>query len=393
MIDFEIEKSVSLPKVTKPDLICKLLNEDIPSIIHGITLVTNSSKICFEFLDLSKLINQFKKEMYLIPFPEEIKRDSFYANLTFFEDSLKRLSIGSFVDYERFCVRANLICQNLTLLQNFKPNKNSFNCISLTGNPLSLSLNAFLDITQTKGIVFDVDDCLIKSEIFQKLSWFESIQTITDDSIVIGRLKQAISDCFYTGNMKQLLPDLFKICEPFGFKTIQELDEFLTENRLKTLKSHCQQRDIMLFKNVRELLTELYIKGIKIGIYTSSVQNVAVMMLNELLGQDFFDRIIPIEYRLFGDDEDLQALRKPDPFGWLLSARKMGLSVDNVSIIDDNKTALQNASKFGFAGIVGLYHNPNNVPNWSDLIHCYDMQENTVFFLIENLGRFDYGQS
>jgi phosphoglycolate phosphatase-like HAD superfamily hydrolase len=218
----------------------------------------------------------------------------------------------------------------------------------------------------------------------------------------IGELHSDLRHIFATGEMRLLATRLFETGSnwralPEGVGTKEELDTWLSERRLPLLMQSCQDGVIRPADGSRRDLVALLERGIPAALYTGGRESIAMPMCHYFFDRqgdalDFDDLIRPSR-RVFGVDLGVES--KPNPKGWLVAAEKLGLPPEKVLVIDDHSTVLACAAslkKFGygdrhFAGVVGLYRDKENIPQWMKWVSGEDYAPKTHRILVRDLSK------
>lgn len=102
-----------------------------------------------------------------------------------------------------------------------------------------------------------------------------------------------------------------------------------------------------LFNGVLPLFKELKSNNIKIGLGSASKN--ATMILDKLEISDYFDAIV---------DGNMTTLGKPDPQVFLLNADKLGVDVENCTVLEDSEAGV-NAAITANMKVVGIGSDPS----------------------------------
>ena len=289
----------------------------------------------------------------------------------------------------------------------FEVAKYAINGADQTGSPLEFPIDTLLTLTHAKGVIFDVDNCLVWSEEYQKRGWYTVLEEVSGGKRkAADDLKQVLNNACEKSDWKHLMPNLAGTMLTHGIfpnnvSSYGELDAFFRDKRAIQLKRYCENGDIVLTPGTPEFLMALKERGIKIGIFTSSSKILADSMLTPLLAAEGIDynEIIPENQRVYGPTIERP---KPDPQGWHIAAKNLGLMPEEITLFDDGMRILAHAAAATphFGATIGIYHNDSSTKTWRKVTanrmfdsNCSEgeivrFNPETVFGFIKNFNCF-----
>lgn len=176
-----------------------------------------------------------------------------------------------------------------------------------------------------KGVIFDMDGVLIDSERVSNLAWIEVGKKY---GIIMNeeRLKKIKGGTYQ--RTKTILEEEFKILDS---------ERFLKEKKDVQERIYIEEKGVKLKTGVIEFLEYLEKNNIKKAVATSSHKEIATRHLKNL---NIYDRFDTFTY----GDEVVEGKPAPDIF--LKATEKLGLSTDEVIVVEDSvlgATASNNA--------------------------------------------------
>jgi len=204
-----------------------------------------------------------------------------------------------------------------------------------------------------KAILFDLNGVIINDEdVHCKLS----IDLLLDENIIatpkeynrfcLGRGDRGLADLL--SNRGRLVSEQY--LQELILRKCKSYEEYI--KNLDSLPTYC---------DLLKVLTEIKIKGFKIGLVSGTTQGEAKMILNHLQIIDYFDVIV-------GEDEVDQA--KPDPQSYVLAASKLQqINPWECLAIEDTPLGIAAAKRAGMqvVGIANTYpfHFMQRCSNWA----------------------------
>lgn len=198
-----------------------------------------------------------------------------------------------------------------------------------------------------KAVIFDMDGVIVDTEPIygrvEKEMFSDLGLDIPDDeySTFVGTSSR---------DTWNLLREKYKIS-----LSVDELCKIEADNYVDALKT-CGEA--ILVPGVKELIQELYNNGVKIALATSSVRNIADIVLKTFRLEGYFQAVV-------GGDEVERS--KPSPDLYMTAVRRLSIEPEHCIAIEDSKNGVRAAKAAGLKCVA--FRNPNS---GSQDISCAD---------------------
>lgn len=179
-----------------------------------------------------------------------------------------------------------------------------------------------------KAVIFDMDGVIIDSEPIHMKLENETYKKLSIEVTGDEHRSFVGSTSHY---MWGTLKDKYKLNQ-----TLEELIEYDRSTYLKYLNS--EECEITLIDGVKELIEDLYEKGIKLAIASSSPLNVIEVIAKKFQIEEYFEVFVTGDY---------VERSKPEPDIFLFASEKLGVSPENCVVIEDSHNGVRAAKKAG----------------------------------------------
>ncbi|MCY6372294.1 HAD family hydrolase [Clostridium ganghwense] len=148
------------------------------------------------------------------------------------------------------------------------------------------------------------------------------------------------------------------------YKLSQDLEELVQKDRREYFELLSSSLDTEPIEGVCNLIKELYEKGIKIAVASSSPLDVIELVLKKFKISEYFDFIIT---------GDFVEKSKPEPDIFLYAANKLGAKTENCVVIEDSHNGVRAAKKAGMKciGYKNLNSGKQDLSMADRVIHSY----------------------
>lgn len=113
----------------------------------------------------------------------------------------------------------------------------------------------------------------------------------------------------------------------------------------KVFEKYCMYR-VKPYEGIRELLSALKERGVKLAVLSNKPHNRTVEVINEIFGEECFDIVL-------GQREGIQ--RKPSPEGVFYILKQLGLTAEEILYLGDTGTDMQTGKSAGAFTVGALW--------------------------------------
>lgn len=189
-----------------------------------------------------------------------------------------------------------------------------------------------LDLANFEAVIFDMDGTMIDNTPFHREAWLEFCRR-HNISLTEEEYMQKISG----SNNRAILNNLF------GRELDQkEFEEF--EQEKESLYRELYKPNLKEVPGFKLLLNDLFQKGLRIGVATTSPKENRIMAIETLNIKNFFTFIAGPEHISQG---------KPHPEIYLLAAEKLGVEPDKCLVFEDTPSGVASAKGAGMT-VIGV---------------------------------------
>ena len=144
-----------------------------------------------------------------------------------------------------------------------------------------------------------------------------------------------LPESFRFGSGRRIVDDIAEMREFFGWT---EPEDELYAMRHRHFLEALQAPDLELMPGVERVVRELHAQGLTLAITTSAAGDAVDLLLRRFGIREMFSLIV--------DGAEVEA-GKPDPEGYLLTARKLGVAPHDCVVFEDSHVGVQAAKAAG----------------------------------------------
>ena len=184
------------------------------------------------------------------------------------------------------------------------------------------------ELITMKAALFDFDETMIDLEREHDFAH----RALCRD---LGCNYDDLPETFRFGSGRRIVDDIAEMRNFFGWTTAEdELYEMRHRHFLEALKNP----DLQLMPGVEHVVRELYSQGVTLAITTSAAGDAVDLLLKRFGIRELFALIV--------DGTEVTA-GKPDPEGYLLTARKLGIAPEECVVFEDSHVGVLAAKAAG----------------------------------------------
>lgn len=184
------------------------------------------------------------------------------------------------------------------------------------------------DVITMKAALFDFDETMIDLEREHDVAH----RALCRD---LGCNYDDLPESFRFGSGRRIVDDITEMRNFFGWTTAEdELYAMRHRHFLEALK----RPDLQLMPGVDRVVRELHSRGVVLAITTSAAGDAVDLLLRRFGIRDFFALIV--------DGSEVK-VGKPDPEGYLLTARKLGVAPRDCVVFEDSHVGVLAAKAAG----------------------------------------------
>ena len=187
-----------------------------------------------------------------------------------------------------------------------------------------------------KAVVFDLDGTLNDTIASIKRSADEALGRFGFGPYTVEQYK------YFVGDGAAVLVE--RCLEAGGDKEHVHFKEAYAEYQ-KVFEKYCMYR-VKPYDGIRELLSALKERGVKLAVLSNKPHNRTVEVINEVFGGDCFDIVL-------GQREGIQ--RKPSPEGVFYILKQLGLTAEEILYLGDTGTDMQTGKAAGAFTVGALW--------------------------------------
>lgn len=177
-------------------------------------------------------------------------------------------------------------------------------------------------------VIFDFDETIID---------LEPQHTAAHEALCRARGSDyaTMPEEFRLGSGRRIIDDIREMKAHFGWTASEEE---LFAQRQEFFDAVCRDADLVAMPGIPALIRELQSHGVTLAITSSAVKSSIEQILERLGLRDAFTLIV--------DGSEVEH-GKPDPEGYLLTARKLGVAPEQCVVFEDSEVGTQAAKRAG----------------------------------------------